>query len=58
MVYIGPKATYSSTEAVQGDPLSTREISSWWDGYARGDGELCGLCRLLPVMMPFLIDFA
>ena len=53
-VHAGTETTYSSAEGVQGDPLSAREISSWWDVCARGDGELCRLCRLLPIMLPLL----
>ena len=34
-VHAGTETTYSSAEAVQGDPLSAREISSWWDVCAR-----------------------
>ena len=53
-VHAGTETTYSSAEVFQGDPLSAREISSWWDVCARGDGELCRLCRLLPIMLPLL----
>ena len=35
-VHAGTETTYSSAEVVQGDPLSAREISSWWDVCARG----------------------
>ena len=54
MVHIGPEVTYSSAEAVKGDPFSARKISSWWDGCSGRDGELCGRCRLLPVTLPIL----
>ena len=40
MIHIGPDTTYSTAEAVEGDPSPTREVSSWWDGNAREDGEL------------------
>ena len=33
---LAPETTDSSAEAVQGDPLSAREISSWWDFCTRG----------------------
>ena len=35
-VHVGAETTDSSAEAVQGDPLSAREISSWWDFWTRG----------------------
>ena len=53
-VHVGAETTDSSAEAVQGDPLSAREIGSWWDVCTREDGELCRLYRLLPIMFPLL----
>ena len=40
--------------ALKGDPFFTREISSWWDGYARGMVNCVGFVVSLPVMLPFL----
>ena len=35
-VHVGAETTNSSVEVVQGDPLSARENSSWWDVCTRG----------------------
>ena len=42
-VHVGAETTDSSVEVVQGDPLSAREISSWWDVCTSGMVSCTGI---------------